>query len=205
MKNNKGIGKFEVLTMMVIGMVVVVLVLWYFIGVAGRERFTTMKKNVFTFKQAVIGNMDEFNTYNVAYLGEAVTGGFISAIKSPFSANNCSLSESKVVVENNKARVTLRCDNYLVDNSDASLDYEDVVIYKISNWSLKKPKGEFEEKVLYNCLDGGKEKYDEYVEELYLVALVNNDYGSEHHSASTIQNECKVVSKTFYRTKEELK
>ena len=117
MKNNKGIGKFEVLTMMVIGMVVVVLVLWYFVGVAGRERFTTMKKNVFTFKKSVIGNMDEFNNYGVAYLGEAITGGFIPAIKSPFSGNYCSPSESKVVVENNKARVTLRCDNYLVDNS----------------------------------------------------------------------------------------
>ena len=133
MRNNKGIGKFEVLTMMVIGIVVVALVLWYFIGVAGRERYTTMRKSVFTFKQAVIGNMDEFNNEGVAYLGEAITGGFISAIKSPFSSKYCSPSESKVVMENNRARVTLRCDNYLVDNSDASLDYKDVVIYKVSD------------------------------------------------------------------------
>ena len=60
-------------------------------------------------------------------------------------------------------------------------------------------------------LDKGKEfdtfssEYKDYVEELYFVSLINNDYGSDHYRASTIKNECVVVTKTLYRTKKLIK
>ena len=204
MKNNKGIGKFELLTMIVIGMIVICLVLWYFIGVATRERYTTMRKSAASMAQTLTTNINSFHNIDVVYLGEGIRDGYISAISSPFSGKNCSISESKIEMKNAKAHVTLRCDNYLIDDADAA-DYESMPMYKVSDWSEAKPKGKGEKKVLYNCLDGGKEKYPEYTEELYFVANINNDYGSNHYDASTINNECVVVKKTFYRTKNRIK
>lgn len=204
MKNNKGIGKFELLTMLLIFMVAFVLVLWYFIGVANRERYNTMRKSASSMSQTLATNMNSFHNTAVAYLGEGIREGFISAVSSPFSGKNCSISESKVVIKDGKQYVTLKCDNYLIDNQYA-IDYESFKIYKVSDWQTKKPIGKYEKKVLYNCLDGGKEKYDEYTEELYFVSNINNDYGKEYYDVKSMQNECDIVTKTFYRTKKLIK
>lgn len=206
MKNNKGIGKFELLTMLVIGMVVFCLVMWYFLGVANKEKYTTMRKDALNLKNTVLTNANSFTDDRVIYLGQVVTSGFVSAIKSPFTGKDCSFAESKVETENGISKTTLRCDNYLIDAYRINTDYDNVPIYKVSDWTEKKLSGKnVEEKILYNCLDGGKEKYDEYVEGQYLVSLVNNDYGSNHYNVNTIQNECIVVNKTFYRTKKLIK
>ena len=204
MKNNKGIGKFELLTMIVIGMIVICLVLWYFIGVATRERYTTMRKSAASMANTLSTNINSFHNIDVVYLGEGIRDGYLSAISSPFSGKNCSISESKIEMKDARAHVTLKCDNYLIADADAA-DYEEMSIYKVSDWTTKKPRGKSEKKVLYNCLDGGKEKYDEYTEELYFVSNINNDYGTDHYDSKTIENECVVVTKTFYRTKKLLK
>ena len=204
MKNNKGIGKPELMTMILIFMIVFCLVLWYFIGVANRERYNTLRKSASSMSQTLTTNLNSFHNTEVAYLGEGIREGFLSAISSPFSGKNCSPSESKIVMKDAKAYVTLKCDDYLIDDADPS-NYEALPIYKVSEWTTKKPKGKSEKKVLYNCLDGGKEKYEEYYEELYFVAQINNDYGSDHYDVSTMGNECVVVNKTFYRTKKLIK
>ena len=202
--NNKGIGKFELLTMIVIGMIVFCLVMWYFIGVASRERYNTLRKSASSMSQTLTTNINSFHNTEVVYLGEGIRDGYLSAIPSPFSGKNCSEYESKVVMMDAKPHVTLRCDNYLIDDEDAA-NYETLPIYKVSEWTTKKPKGKSEKRVLYNCLDGGKEKYENYYEELYFVAQINNDYGSSYYEAKNIKNECEVVQKTFYRTKKLIK
>ena len=202
--NNKGIGKFELLTMILIGMIVFCLVMWYFIGVANRERYNTLRKSAASMAQTLSTNLNSFHNTAVAYLGEGIREGFISNVSSPFSGKNCSISESKIVMKEAKTHVTLRCDNYLIDDADAA-DYESLPIYKVSEWTDKKPKGKSEKKELYNCLDGGKEKYDEYTEELYFISNINNDYGTEYYDTKSMNSECEVVTKTFYRTKKLIK
>lgn len=205
MKNNKGIGKFELLTILVFGTALIALLLWFILNNATKEKYSTMRKSAASLSQTISANMDSFHNTNIAYLGEAINEGLISAIKSPFSGNDCSISESKLKIENGKSSVTLRCDNYLISDTHIGGSYDDITIYKVSDWKEAKPKGKAEEKILYNCLDGGKEKYSEYAEEEYFVGLINNDYGSDHYKADTIKNECIVVSKTFYRTKTKIK
>lgn len=202
---NKGFGRFEVLTMIVLFIAIVAYILWYFISGSNGQKLNTMKKNAVNFSKTVSTNINSFHNTETVYLGEAVTEGLISAIKSPFSAKECSLSESKVEMENDMPAVTLRCDNYLIEKVRFSGNYNDVPIYKVSEWKTEAPKGDYEEKTLYNCLDGGVEKYPEYYEELYFVARVNEDYGRSHYFANTVENDCKVVTKKFYRTKEILK
>lgn len=205
MKNNKGFGKYELITVIVILMVIVAFLLWRFLGDANSEKYNTMKKSATVLSQTITTNFDSFHNTETAYLGEAIREGFISPIKSPFSGNECSSIESKIEMKNAKAMVTLRCDDYLIDGANAGDSYDKIHIYKVSDWSLKKPEGKVEKRVLYNCLDGGTEKYEEYTEELYFVSLINNDYGSDHYDAKSIKNECKVVSKTFYRVKNKIK
>ena len=104
-KNNKGIGKFELLTVLVFGIALIALLLWFILGNVSKERYNTMRKSAASLSQTISANMDSFHNTNIAYLGEAVTEGLISNIKSPFSGKNCSLSESKVEIENGKTRV----------------------------------------------------------------------------------------------------
>ena len=48
------------------------------------------------------------------------------------------------------------------------------------------------------------ESYDEYYEELYFVSRINKDNNKKYYFASDIaKDDCKVVTKTFYREKEE--
>ena len=44
----------------------------------------------------------------------------------------------------------------------------------------------------------------EYYDELYFVYEINKKYGTDYYFADTVKD-CKVVSKTFYRTKELIK
>lgn len=204
MRNN-GMGKFEVLTMIVLLMAIVAYTLWYFISGSDGTKFNTMKKNAVNFSKTVSTNINSFHNTETVYLGEALNEGLLRAVKSPFSGKDCSVSESKVVMDNDLPKVTLKCDNYLIDGVRFSGSYNDVPIYKVTDWSDKKPSGDYEERELYNCLDGGTEKYPEYYEELYFVSRINEDYGRSHYFASTVDTDCKVVKKTFYRTKTAIK
>lgn len=205
MKNNRGMGKFEVLTMIVLLMAIIAYILWYFLSGSDSQKFNTMKKNAVNLSKTVSTNINSFHNTEHVYLGEVINEGLIGKVKSPFSAKDCSLSESKVDFHNDLPSVTLKCDNYLIDNVRFSSTYNDVPIYKVGKWQLEKIDGEYEEKELYNCLDGGKEKYPEYYEELYFVSRINEDYGRSHYFADTISGECQVVKKTFYRTKVRVK
>ena len=205
MKNN-GMGKFEVLVMIVLFMAIVAYILWYFLSGSDGQKFNTMKKNAVNLSKTVSTNINSFHNTETVYLGEAINEGLLPAIKSPFTGKECSISESKVEMEKDMPAVTLRCDNYLIEKVRFSGNYNDVPIYKVSEWKEEKPSGNnVEEKTLYNCIDGGSEKYPEYYEELYFVVRVNDDYGHSHYFASTVDTDCKVVTKTFYRTKEQIK
>ena len=203
---NKGFGKFEVLTMIVLLMAIVAYILWYFLNGSDSQKFNTMKKNAVNFSKTVSTNINSFHNTETVYLGEAINEGLLGSIKSPFSGSDCSIGESKVEIDDNDLpKVTLRCDKYLIDGVRFSGDYNDVPIYKVGKWQDVKIEGEVETKTLYNCIDGNQEKYPEYYEELYFVSRINEDYGRSHYFANTINNECKVVTKTFYRTKVRIK
>ena len=200
---NRGIGKFEGLTLIVLIMVISAYLLWYILGGVNSQKYTTMKKKAISFGKTVSINDSSFHNTEYVYLKEVMDEGLISNMKSPFSNKDCSMSESKVVYRNDLPKVTLKCDNYVIDN--LGISDNDYSVYKVGDWGLEIPKDNYEEKVLYNCIENGKEKYPEYYEELYFVLLVNKDYGTNHFLADNIENECEVVSKTFYRTKEKIK
>lgn len=200
MKNNKGFGKFEVLTMIVIILLIGAYLMYSSLGGISSQKLKTMKNSAIKFSDAVNTNISSFHNTETIYLGEVIDEGLLSKIKSPFSSGNCDETESKVEIIGGLPYVTLKCDNYLLDkikpdNSDS------VLIYKVGEWSTKKPGGDSEEKTLYNCSISGKDMFDHYKEELYMVSRINKQEGTDYYFADGVAETCEAKTKTFYRTK----
>ena len=204
MRNNKGYGKFEVLTVIVLLLGIFAFLAYVFLGGVSGQKLQTMKDNANRFSRTVANNMNSFHNTETVYLGEAIDEEILKNIKNPVGKGNCSVSESFVHFTDGMPYVTFRCGDYLIENVNFT-GKSDYPVYKLSDWSETKTGDNVEEKELYNCTDNGKEVFDEYYEELYFVYLVNKKYGTSHYFASSVDSTCKVVKKTFYRTKEEYK
>lgn len=204
MKNNKGFGKFEVLTVICLLLILFAGGGYFILKGANRQKITTMKENAQVFAKNVVTNTASFRNTNIVYLDEAIDGEFTPKIKNSLGKGYCDPAESRVNIIDGQSYATLRCGDYLIDQSIFKANVE-VPIYKVSEWTDKKLEGEnVEEKVLYNCLDGDKEVFDTYYEDNYLVYKVFKEYNQEFYNVKNIKNVCTVTSKTFYRTKEKI-
>ena len=200
MKNNKGFGKFEVLTMIVIILLIGAYLMYSSLGGVSNQKLKTMKNSAIKFSDAVNTNISSFHNTETIYLGEVIDEGLLKKIKSPFSSGNCDEAESKVEIVDGLPYVTLKCDNYLLDKIKPD-NGDGVPIYEVGEWSTKKPGGDSEEKTLYNCSVSGKEMFDHYTEELYMVSRINKQEGTNYYFADGIAETCEAKTKTFYRTK----
>ena len=199
MKNNRGFGKFEVLTVIVLLMAIGAYLMFCVLKGSSKEGFQTMKNSAIKFGNAASVNNDTFHNTGVVYLGEVQDEKLISNIKNPLGKGYCSPSESFAEIGGSSTNVTFRCGNYLIDKADFA-SISDVQFYEVTDWVDTKSEATNDEKTLYNCIVDGKEKYAEYYEEPYFVYLINKDYDGGHYFANTI-TDCEVVSKTFYREK----
>lgn len=201
MLNNKGLGKFELLTVLVLLMAIGSFFGYIILQGADNQKFKTMKNSALSFSNAVTTNIASFHYTDVVYLEEAVEEKVFPSIKNPFGKGSCDSTQSRVDTVDGKTYTTLKCGDYLIDNASL-VDPNSVIIYRVSDWSPNKPDGEdFEERVLYNCLDGEKEVFDQYYEELFFVHEYNKKYGTDIYFANGVSSSnCEVVSKTFYRT-----
>ncbi len=201
MRNNKGFGKYEILTLFVLCLAFGAYIMYLIVGKAGSQRFVTMRENAVAFSKTVSTNVNSFHNFENVYLGEAIDENYTKKVKSPFSSGYCDESESKVQYIDGNPYVTLKCDDYLIDKSRVN-DIDAIDIYKVSDWYDKQKNVDDEEaNIVYNCLDdSGKEVFDKYYEELYFIFKINKEFGTDYYSSSDI-GECEVVSKTLFRTK----
>ena len=201
MKNNKGFGKFEVLTVIVLIMALSAFLLYVFLGGTTSKKIDAMKDSAISFSKVVTTNIASFHNTENVYLQEAIDEGLLKDIKSPVGGGNCSGSESLVQLIDGMPYVTLKCGKLLIEKTNFSSKSE-VNVYEVSNWTTDKLTGDnVEEKELYNCEDNGKELFSEYNEELFFVYKVNQSYETSHFFADSVGSTCKVLKKTFYRTK----
>ena len=201
MRNNKGFGTFEIMTIIVLVLVVFAGLSYVILQGANKQKFVTMRDNALSFSKTVGTNIASFHYSNTVYLGEAIDEGLLKPVKSPFGGGNCDESQSRMDTKDGKPYITFRCGKYLINDSTFD-DPEAVPIYEVSDWDTKKIKGDDVEKTkLYNCLDGDKEVFDEYYEELYFVYQYNKKYGTDAYFARDVVDDyCELVSKDFYRT-----
>ena len=202
MRNNKGFGKYEILTIMVLLLIVFCILSINMFGGVSKQKLETMKKSAISFTSSVTTNIATFHFTEKVYLQEVIDEKLISPIKSPVGGGKCSGADSFVELVDGQPYVTLNCNNVLIENENFSGN--NINAYKVSKWMDTKKKDNMEERVLYNCESNGKEIFDRYYEELYFVYEINKKYDTDYYFASNVKD-CKVVSKTFYRTKELIK
>lgn len=198
---NKGFGKFEVLTMIVLLLGISAFLMYTILGGANSQKLSSLKDNALNFGKTVATNFASFLNTNNVYLNDVISEGLLKNIKSPFSSGYCDERESKVEIIDGKAYATLKCDEYIIEKYN-STGSGDVNIYKVGKWSEKESGKNLEKKTLYNCKLNGKNMFDEYLEEGYMVSLINKDYNSEYFDAMDVSELCEVVTKDFYRTRE---
>lgn len=203
MRNNKGFGKFEVLTVIVVMMAIFCFLAYTFLGGVSNRKLDAMKASADTFSNTVATNIASFHNTENVYLQEVLDEKLISKIKNPISGGYCSSTESFVQIIDGTPYVTLKCGNVLIDKTN-TLD-DNANIYKVSDWSLKKKNDSDEKRVLYNCTIDSKEVFEEYYDELYFIYEVNKKYDTNYYFADKVEEStCKVVTKEFYRTKKKL-
>ena len=206
MKNNKGFGTFEILAVIALALAIFAFLGYVILGGANKTKFNTMKETAYSFSKAVATNIASFHYTNTVYLGEAVEEGFFKDVKNPFGKGNCDDGESRIDFINGKPYATFKCGKYLIN--ETSFDDATVIpFYEVSDWDTKKLEGkDTEKKTLYNCLENGKEVFDEYEEELYFIFEYNKKYGTDAYFAKDVLEEnCEVATKDFYRTIKEVK
>ena len=145
------------------------------------------------------------NRYRSQY--EEVHQGLIDAEASFYKGNykeslDISIKVTSIVeIINGKTLVTLKCDNYLIDKAMVdSLDKME--IFKVSEWSLKKQKEINEERQMFNCIKNSKDVYPIYKEEFNLIYNINKEFGTNYYFLDEIGEECEVIKKNFYRSRE---
>lgn len=203
MKNNNGFGKFEVLTIIVLMLIVFCILSMNMFGGVSKQKLETMKKSSISFSSTITTNIATFHNTETVYLQEAIDEKLISPIKSPIGGGYCSAADSYVELIDGMPYVTLNCNNILIEKENFS--GSEIEAYKVSKWMEEKKKDDMEERVLYNCKSDDKEIFDRYYEELYFVYEINKKYNTNYYFSGDIKDNCKVVSKTFYRTKELIK
>ena len=201
MINNKGLGRFETLTIIVVLIGVIAFLLYCTLGAADSRNFPKLRADAAYFNKTVFSNLDSFVNEDFVTLGEAIDQRLIEDFKSPFSRNKCDKGETFVITRERERYVTIKCDDYLIDNVDSN-SLDKAPIYKVGEWQEEAIEGENVQSMeLFNCDDNGSMVLDHFSSDSYLTHEVNKKYTTRYYSSSDI-DVCQVVSKIMYRTKE---
>lgn len=198
--------KVEVVVLICSILFVVSYLMYTFIDGAYNTKFNNFKRDAMSFCYTVMNNNNIFNEKNTVFLEEVIDEGLMTNIKSPFSSNLCDSTQSKVEKIDSRWFVTLKCDDYLLDNLDMSYG-DNQVVYRVSDWEKETNEKSSEEKILYNCIDKTTKNsiLEKYVDEDYLLYRVNKRYNKEFLNINDIsKNYCSVVSNNFTRSKSEI-
>lgn len=195
--NNKGIGKFESLTMIFVFIVLIAGGLYLILNMSNKTKFETMNKSALTFVDSVSGSENAFMTYKTYYLVQAKDEELLNKVKSPFSNEECDFYESKIDYDSPNYLVTLKCGDYLMKERNSSDSrYK---IYKIGEWKDTKTNKDDQKRIAYSCNDCG---VDGYYEEAVFVYLYNKANSKSYGFIDEIKKETDVTNKEQYRTME---
>ena len=173
MKNNKGFGKYEILTVIVLMLIIFCILSVVMFGGVSKQKLETMKKSAVSFTSAVTTNIATFHNTETVYLQEVIDEKLIGPIKSPVGGGKCSGADSFVELIDGMPYVTLNCNNVLIEKEDFSGN--DINAYKVSKWMEEKKKDNMEERVLYNCVKNGKFDLNSYYVILKELIIKNEE------------------------------
>lgn len=197
-KMKRGFGTYEVLTVFVMLLIIVVVLLARVFKTDYNEKYDVMQSNAKMFALTATNLYMEEGTEDVYYLQKLIDKKLLSNIKNPFQDSKyCNPYASKVFIKNNRKYVTLECGNYLIYEQD-SLDYP-YAIYQVGSWSSKEMEKEYQKSVFYNYQVDGKMVFKEYLEEDIFLYEFNKLYGSSFEDISSVAQEYQISKEVKYR------
>ena len=197
-KRNNGFGAYEMLTVCVMLLIIVVVALAYVFKTDYKEKYKVIRYNAKMFGLSVSNLSFADESKNVYYLQELVDSKLYSNVKNPFQGDKfCDNYLSKVEIQENKKFVTLECGNYLVYNQDVA--DKKYAVYQKTEWSSKKHKNDNQETVFYNYQIDGKDVFDRWLEKDIFLYEYNKKNGTDYLDISEVSGEASVQEKTMYR------
>ena len=198
-KFKRGFGTYEMLTVFVVILIIVVICLSFVFKSDYKEKYAVMEYNARMFALSANNLSIETGSYGPFYLQELIDQRLSSSIKNPFKGDKyCDSLLSKVVIKNQKKYVTLQCGNYLVYNQD-TLD-KDFTIYQVGSWK----KGNSDDdnvqvEDFYNLVEDGKNLFDEDLEERAFLYSYNMKKGTTYDSINDLPEKNKLVHEVRHR------
>ncbi len=199
MKNNKGFGKFEVLTIIVVLMGIGAFLAYQFLGGTSLKKVGTMRDSASSFVRTAVVHKDEFSNSQFVSLDEVIIEQYMKDIKNPAGKGNCSRSESFIEFEDHGNFITLVCGDFII-NHVRSNDLKNAKIYQMGELSEKKSSDTDLEFTYYNCTTNGSKVFkDDYLEH-YFVYKINQKFGTRYLFADSVSKTCTLEKKTYYRS-----
>lgn len=197
--NNKGAGRFEVLTVIVLLLVVAAIMLTTILDFdVGKNEYDEMRELAYNFGKDIYTNAD-LTVSNSISLGTAINYGYTQSIESPFEKGvACDLYESKVVLLDGSYYVTLQCGEYLINNERRQ--EENYKIYKVGEWQEEEIDGQQTDFYNYKSSITGQEVFDKYYTELEFLSKFNEENASDYEGINMIPTSYSLVTKSYYRS-----
>ena len=196
-RNNLGYGKFEVLTIIVVLMIIGAFLAYTIMGNSESQKFSAMRKDASSFSDTVINNFGD-GEKEVYTLAEIIDEGLMRSVKNPFGEDNCSIYESRIEVIENTKYLTFKCGNYIINK--AVVREKDFDIYKVTKWNETATDENSQSAEVYNCTESdGKLLFDDYLEAASFIYAMRKTYGIDINSIEEAKKSCNVVVKTMYR------
>lgn len=198
-KRKKGFGAYEMLTICVMLLIIIVVALAYVFKTDYTEKYKVMRYNAKMLGLSVSNLYLEDDSKKLYYLQELIDSKLYSDVKNPFQGDKfCDTYLSKVEIkDNDKKFVTLECGNYLIYNQN-TID-EEYDIYQASEWSSKKHKNDNQETVFYNYQVDGQDVFEEWLEKDIFLYEYNKKNGTEYFDITEIPEDVSIQEKTMYR------
>ena len=197
-RKKQGFGAYEMLTICVMLLIIIVVALAYVFRTDYKEKYQVMEYNARMLALSVSNLYLEDSQKSTYYLQNLVDAKIYSNIKNPFQGDTyCDSNKSKVEIKENKKYVTLECGNYLIYNQN-SLG-ENYTIYQVSNWSLKKHEFDKQRVGFYNYQQDGEKLFAEDLEEELFLYEFNKIEGTEYEDVSAIPQQENIIKNTMYR------
>lgn len=198
-KRKKGFGAYEMLTICVMLLIIIVVALAYVFKTDYTEKYKVMRYNAKMLGLSVSNLYLEDDSKKLYYLQELIDSKLYSDVKNPFQGDKfCDTYLSKVEIkDNDKKFVTLECGNYLIYNQN-TID-EEYDIYQASEWSSKKHKNDNQETVFYNYQVDGQDVFEEWLEKDIFLYEYNKKNGTEYLDITEIPEDVSIQEKTMYR------
>ena len=198
-KFKRGFGTYEMLTVFVVILIIVVICLSFVFKSDYKEKYAVMEYNARMFALSANNLSIETGSYGPFYLQELIDQRLSSSIKNPFKGDKyCDSLLSKVVIKKQKKYVTLQCGNYLIYNQD-TLD-KDFTIYQVGSWK----KGNSDDdnvqvEDFYNLVEDGKNLFDEDLEEGAFLYSYNMKKGTTYDTINDLPEKNKLVHEVRHR------